>query len=449
MLFLFIFAASYLGVGLCLAVFLARFHRSDKPEEVLLLCVHGFGLGPVVISLILCLDLLLFPGLRGVWCTSSVTVIFLGMLLLGRREFARCAAAAKQVVSRLLADRGGLLLYALILLALCHVFIQAIGFPFATNDACAYGFYGKYLYAHRSLDTYPLTQPEPSSGAVLKLEHGPGLPLIYSWFYLLQRGTHSDLIARTVSAMYALYTLLYLFLALLRDRGRIAATFGALVLIGTPIWIRQGCDNSIDSLRIYLFTSCLFCLASFASRRTPLLGILTVVTCGLACYVHFGSLLLLPVAAGALLITWPTSWRWKLCVGLAGVVAGTAICWLLIGLLSKEHGSGRALAHFSLQSPEPTRSQRLAVFGSKWTEKVESGEVGALKTVFREKLQFLSRPSLFGVTYYLFLLGSVGWFFRRKRAVAERVLFVSVLLASIPILHRYYLNFRYISTLNP
>lgn len=75
-------------------------------------------------------------------------------------------------------------------------------------------------------------------------------------------------------------------------------------------------------------------------------------------------------------------------------------------------------------------------------------EIFSPKT-YSMRLQIFTNPQLFGISYFIFMLAVLYWLVIKRKNNFDNVLFMSIVLISIPILYKYYLNRRYILTVLP
>ena len=126
-----------------------------------------------------------------------------------------------------------------------------------------------------------MKQADEKTGAHLEVDHPPGFPLIYTWFYLLQGHTKSDILPRTVSPMYGLYLIFLLWIVLRARENKYCGALGILLLVLIPLFSKQSFDNTIDPVRIYLAMVSLISLSRFIESESFIGAILVSVAANL------------------------------------------------------------------------------------------------------------------------------------------------------------------------
>jgi hypothetical protein len=444
------FIITYVLSGLILVAFLKcilkRHEQIISQGEIIII---GFGLGPIIISLVLCLLFLFFPDKSSLFYILAITVLFGLMLFVGRKE----VADIKQLLNfaKLIKNQENdiILIISLVGIIMLYAFIQGINFPIISRDASTYAYYGKYLYKEKNLHNYPMKRADEETGAYLAVGAPPGFPLIYTWFYLLQGNTRSDILPRTVSPIYGLYLIILLWI-ILRTRGnKYCGAFAILFLVLIPLFAKQLFDNTIDPVRIYLATLSLICLAKFIESESFILGILVIMTAFLSIYVHRAGVLVLGMMIVLYLLLSKRSIRKRIAL----------IILIMLFIAGAQYGFeqtkfGRSIGSsfrslFSSKTIVVGRSARKAAFGTDWLNKIDKGEVGRLRMFFYERLQIFSQLHIFGLAYYIFLAGVVYWIAYIKKREIDLVLLFGAVFFAIPVIYKYYLNHRYISTINP
>ncbi len=330
-----------------------------------------------------------------------------------------------------------------------YIFIQGICFPVVGHDASVYAYYGKYLYQEKNLDNYPMKKPDEKTGAYLRVSHPPGFPLLYTWFYLLQGNTTSDILARTVSPMYALYLIILLWIILKTRKNKYCAAFGVLLMALTPLFVKQSFGNTIDPVRIYLIFLSFILLAKFLKSESFILASLTIMIAGLSLYVHTGGLLaLLTIIILYLLLSKKSVKRRIVIVILLATVLGSVQYGIKQTKFS--HTIGRFyLSLFSFKTFSYSDFSKIAQLGKRRFDKIDKGQITRLKRIFYERCQVFSTPGFFGLSYYIFLIALFYWVKYIHTERLDTVLLLGAILFAIPIIYKYWLNNRYIFTVHP
>ncbi len=448
------FIITYLFSGLIATAFfktiLKRHKEIISPGEILIL---GFGLGPIIISLILCLLFLFLPNKANLFYILIVSVIFLLMLFIGRRNILEGKEFLAWFKGIRNLEKDIILIVAIVSIVMLYIFIVGINFPIVTHDASTYGYYGKYLYQEKNLSHYPMRKPDEKTGAYLKVRHPPGFPLIYTWFYLLQGNTDSDILARTVSPMYGLYLIILLWIVLRTRKNKYCSAFGILLMALTPLFIQQSCCNTIDPTRMYLIFFSFILLAKFLNSESFILALLTIIVLGLSLYLHTAGLLVLLTMIILYLLLTKKSIKRRIILAvlmaivLGGVRYGTKHIKFSPPILRTYLSLLRT--NFSFQRFEYSHFKKIAALGKRRTEVISEEPEEWLRRIFYERGQVFSTPIFFGLSYYIFLFALFYWigYIHKKRL--DLVLLLGAILFAIPVIYRYWLNNRYIFTIHP
>lgn len=341
-------------------------------------------------------------------------------------------------------DKDIVLIVGIVLIIVFYIFIQGICFPIVGHDASVYAFYGKYLYQEKNLDNYPMKQADEETGAFLKVRHAPGLPLIYTWFYLLQSNTESDLLPRTVAPMYSLYLIILLWIALKKRKNSYCASFGVLLMVLTPLFVKQSLGNTIDPIRIYFIFLSFILLAELLKNESIILFLTIVSVVGLAAYIHTGGILLFPIIIGIYLMLSNKNIKIKILLIISAVIIAGSIQYATKNTkLQNVIG-----AIISVKKIEYSHFNKIAQLGKERTEiNKETGNL--LKKIFYERFQIFSTPEFFGLSYYIFLFALFYWARYIHKEKEDVILLLGAILFAIPILYKYWLNNRYIFSIHP
>ncbi len=343
------------------------------------------------------------------------------------------------------------MIVAIVSIVMLYIFIQGINFPIVANDASIYAFNGKHLCQERNLANYPMVINK-KTGASLPVHHPPGLPLMYTWFYLLQGDTDSDILPRTVAPMYALYLIILLWIILRTRKNKYCSAFGILLMALTPLFIQQSSGNTVDPVRIFLIFLSLICLVRFIESESFILFLLTGIITGSCIYIHSGSVLAVAVIIALYLLLYflfsgKSIKRRLFFTFLLVLVIGGGI----YGAKHTRLGHTIEPAYLSLSAlkpPEPSHFVKIAHFGKRRAE--ISREPGRrLKRIFYERCQVFSTPKFFGLSYYIFLLALFYWirYIHKKRL--DIILLLGAILYGVPVIYKYWINNRYIFTIHP
>lgn len=453
---IFIFIFSFIVLGLIFSSWLYDLFK----QKILTFwesTILGLGLTPLLISMFLYLSLLVFPSksnllyvglvcfafLIGFWVLRHKFLIYLNDLYLSLKTW-----RIKDFKSL---NKDKLFIIILVVLVGFYIFYQGLNTPISSNDGSIYNQIGRNLYSQKNLDNYPMYFADNKTGFFWTgAQHAPALPLIYSWNYLLQGGSQSDVLARVVSPLYALYLGLLIYFVVKKYHGAYAGIFSLLLLVSTPIMVWQSYTNSIDPIRFFLFFLSFMILGKLVEFNDKKLVLLLGLIVGMSMYIHLAGLLVAFVVLAVYTVFAKINFKQKL-AGLLIIVS--------IAILTGSIPYIVSFVRFSNISGPNTYSLldvKVKDFYSP-QELVQTGAAGQISVGVKSKpiivlskelifarLQIFSRPELFGLTYYMVLFGIFYWLIKIKKTPMDQVMFLGLLLMTIPIMYKYYLNRRYI-----
>ena len=203
-------------------------------------------------------------------------------------------------------DKVALLILALFIVGLLF---NSFFYPLTQNDPLEYATVARALFDTRTLDNYPLVNPQAhASGFYAPWTHPPlYVALIYAT-ELMQN--HADMpgLMRFISPWFALCTVGILF-ALGNLVNRRTGLFAGITLLTTPLYFLGAGSSVIDMLPVHGFTMMIAAIVGLqgsALRKGIWLGGIT----GLALWTHSQAILFLPLAiAGLVLVEGLRSWR--------------------------------------------------------------------------------------------------------------------------------------------
>ena len=496
----FYFLITYVGSSLIVLAALEKLLRADEdgaafsPLERIL---YALGIGPALIPLALYF-LYLFVPRSGDWSyVLSVVALFSLIAYWARDHFRTAGESLRGEFHRLKQElrpcrRETVAVLAIIAPVCVYILFQGMAFPIASHDGTVYGCLGRSLYQMGSLDNYPMVTSDPTTGLFMPLSHPPSLPLFYTWFHLLSGTVTSDLLQRTVSPVYAMYLLALLATVLSRRAKGLSAACGVLFMVFTPIFVWQSYENSVDPFRMFFIFMSFLCLANSLATKgrgpTVILGL----ACGLSMFAHVTGVLTSGVAMAVYFLLnrlrpWDRFRRWLAVAAIALCLSGThyyrnyakfgnvlgPASWSLFNFSAKNFYSNLELSyrgqdgHYGLKSmgalslairgaprEEGTSQDRAAIllqaFRGRLADLIEFvGAIQVPKSLVWGRLQIFSRPELFGITYFAFLLSGIYWSCRMEKEDRDVVLMLGALLIAAPILYKFYSNRRYIFTIQP
>lgn len=418
--------------------------------------ILGLGLGPILISLILYFLFLFFPNKAGLFYVSIVGFIFLLILIISRNKFlenlrdlSSFFIGLKEKIRS--AEKDFLIMAVLAIAIVIYIFVQGVAFPIVSHDGCVYAYYGRQLYEQKNLDNYPMTGPDEQTGAFLRVSHPPGLPLLYTWFFLVQGDTQSDILLRTVSPMYAFFLIILLWIVLKRRAGKYCGIFGVLLMLSAPVFVFQSYANSIDPMRLFFIFSSFVFLAWLLELESINVALLVAILTGLAMYMHVTGVLILTVVIFLYLLFSKENLKKRV-----GIVLTIGVIAILIGGIHygiNYQKFNNFLGPKTYSFPDII-TEKLSYSSDTLSLRGQEGAVQIFKFVFPKdlilgRLQIFSRPELFGFAYFIFLFAVFFWFRYLRKEKIDLVILFGVIFCAIPIIWKFYPNWRYIFTVYP
>ncbi len=301
------FLITYVVFGIAAAGFIRTFSgkRFDSFNRYAVL-IFAFASAPALSSLCLFVLYLFFPKSSRLFYVASVVSFF---LLIGFMGIKGIFAYVRDFISIgrnlslsafLKSGKDKILFKLLIVTAFSYIFFQACAFPITSHDGAVYEVFGRMLYKNASIANYPMREPDAHTGFYCPIKHPPGLTMLYAWFHVL-KGANDDFMPRTVSAMYALFLVLFLMCMLFERAGGYHAYFGALTLLVTPAFVWQSFENSIDPPRMFFFMATVYFLISSSKNKSITSVILATISGFLSIYFHLSGILIVTTCALAFL----------------------------------------------------------------------------------------------------------------------------------------------------
>ncbi len=220
-------------------------------------------------------------------------------------------------------------------------------------------------------------------------------------------------------------------------------------MVLTPLFASQSFNNTIDPMRIFFIFFSFILLSKFLKSVSFVLALLTELVDDLSLYLHTCGLLVLLTIIILYLLLSEKSIKGR-------VVLAVFMVIVLGGLQYRAKHSKFShpvirtyFSLFSLKTFDYSQQARIATFGRRWANKVSKGEVGQIRRVFQERFQGFSQIRTFALSYYIFIIGLFYWlkyFYKKKLDI---ILLWGAILFAIPVIYKYYLNSRYIFTVQP
>lgn len=428
-----------------------------------LLIIFSLAAGPVVASLLLYFLLLIFPGKDSLFYLIFGAVFFILPIYCFQKDIQEVWTGIKNDFIFLWKQRARLysisLLVVFILIIIVYFVYQSLAFPIMSHDGLVYLQFGHILARDRSLANYPMVASDLISGFYFGgAQHPPGFPLIFSWFDLLRGNIQSDFASRVISPVYSIYVLVLVWLVLKKRAGIIQAIFGVLIILLTPLFVVQAYDGSIDAIRIFFMFSSLILLSCLVQKLNKQIAIITGLSLGLALFTHASALLFILVAMFSFLFFQKKDillrFKWAILVIAVTLLTGG---WQYVNnqvkfqnILGPKSYSLSAVYGFTQKINWAVKNSSIEISMSA----IDSKNKNKQSTVFSEsnnikRLQFMTKPEIFGLSFYLFFIGIYWWVRHKKIEAIDKILLISLALYSIPVLYRFYANERYIFTVLP
>lgn len=298
------------------------------------------GVGPAVVSVVLYVLLLVFPGQGRAFYLAGVALPFLATAAYGRCEtsalFAAYSSAARALSRAIRPHATGFLLPTVVFLSMCSL-VLGIAYPITEHDSLSVAMEARIMSRDMTMDNYlAVDEPDAATGYFARGFRPPFLHMLYLWFALVAGGEYMELIARTVSPIYGLHCLLIVAYAVRCRWSARSALWAAFCLATAPLFFYLSYGNGIDPPRLYLSFVAMYWLSYLAARPAPglRLGAVAGLFCGLALYCHLlsAAAVLAGVAMYLLLNRQPLVWaklRLAAAVTVVAMVAGAQYHYLM------------------------------------------------------------------------------------------------------------------------
>ena len=408
--------ASYLASAIS-AYGILQFAAGPNPSlhSRVRVAVISLGMGPLFIASILTTLLFLAPGLSPSIIVASVLTILLVCALVGG---ALHTAAFHRVLSitagHLLSIRrrepvsvvGAIVLALIVLLVL----VPAIAVPLAGNDALEYAGAAKRIFLERSTAGYPFINPTSSDGFYGPWSHPLGYVGLQVWGFLIQGSATEAGVIKLITPYFAFCTAL----AVIHGVGgarRSLAPWAAALLLATPAYFFTTMQTHVDQIRIFPLIAAFLALPFVVLpasrwRGAVLLGCIL----GAGLFVHSIGVLSLFLLGFVLFVVLKTPFRKRL-----ALVAGMMLIALFLNAL-------RLAVNLSLYNSPIADIESVPVFGISVLEwgsflRETRGIASTSDRWIFGVLAGLTRPDIFGVTYWLFVAALIVFLRNRLRRV--------------------------------
>lgn len=257
----------------------------------------SFGLGPIVLSFILSLVMLVWRGQ-----TDAVYIVTIMAILtvLGGLGVGKWRALWWTIIYGVRRGRMFPPSFVHLVVALCVfvivavMFVHSLALPLTSNDALEYAQSARLIYEDRSTAGYPFIDSSVSGGYYGPWSHPLGHVGLLVWGYMVQGGAAEAGVIKYVGPIFGVATIILLWGAV-GGVARIRGALAALLLIVTPLYYVELVSVHIDPIRVYAFFAAIFAVLLSIQRPTPRVLVFTGIAIGLGLYTHSIGVLLLPI----------------------------------------------------------------------------------------------------------------------------------------------------------
>ena len=207
----------------------------------------GLGVGPLLISVLICVCFLVIPRLQDIVYIIIVFSIFTLSSVCLNKEFLR-----KPFVNFSFKKASFILtpFFIFLVLNLVMGLFAVLIFPLYSNDPLEYFKTAQILTQYKDLSVYPIVDVSVSNGFYGPWTHPPGYVALLTWANLLSDGDSHNVgftgAARLISWWFSLCTVL-LMLSWNKKIGVIAA----FLMCSVPIYFAGVSSSHIDAVRIF------------------------------------------------------------------------------------------------------------------------------------------------------------------------------------------------------
>jgi hypothetical protein len=273
--------------------------NKERIHSNLELLLYSLGVGPVFTSLLLYYLLLFSPHKSYFFYLSGVFIIYLFLLLLGRKHFSvlwtdiikKTKNTKKRFKNLNTYHQKELIIFASILI----IFLASFLFLYLTNtlqtpldgtDALRHGTFGKIFFVEKSLE-YRWIRLYPKGGFYLQVNHAPSFSLILTWEKIMDSffNADKDLYFKSISTYYTLLILCIIFFWLFR-KNKYLALLGILALLSGFSFFQTLILQHLDSYRIFFLIISWIFLGYAIEKKDSLSFLLLGIFSGFAAFSH-------------------------------------------------------------------------------------------------------------------------------------------------------------------
>lgn len=308
------------GAGLAFSCLISW---KDTARRARINLTFGLALAPFLSGLAIISALYVFPRdshATHLWVTALILLVpcVLGLSKWSSRPEARLDPRSPSL--------GFYLLCALLLLWILALLVNSVFIPLIANDALEYATVGRELFHVRTLDAYPVLNPETNLSGF----YGPWThpPLYVSLIYLLsiiQRHADAPGLMRLIAPWF-LITATFCVVSLGMLRSKSFGLLSGVLFLSTPLLFLGAGAGAIDALAVSGVTLILLILLG-ARNDTARYSISLGLVLGVSMWTHSQALLFVPLVFAMLIIRRGLS-DWLIVVKEAVVVS---LCALVVG----------------------------------------------------------------------------------------------------------------------
>lgn len=284
--------------------------NKDQEHSTVELFLVSLGLAPALVTLLLYYAFLCCPPLPSVGYFLIITVVYVSLFWLGRKEFPVIyvdfkywlirewhklkrheynGSPAPGIWTRRAKEITRWFYVSLVLLVLIYLalsFRSVLHMPVDGYDALSYAAEGKALFKIKHIEFRSMLL-DPETGIYLPSLHAPSFSLILTWEKILNSlvGLKSDLFFRSIAFYFGLLILAGQYYCL-RIKGKWLALLGTIGLLSCFSFYCALIYIHIDTYRIFFIAVVWFYLAGALKKRDRLSYLLLGITSGMAAFAH-------------------------------------------------------------------------------------------------------------------------------------------------------------------
>jgi hypothetical protein len=297
-------------------------HVHSVPE----LLLYSLGFGPIGTSLLLYYLLLIMPHRADIFYISFVFAVYLLLLVLGRRQWARAYKEIKSCLDTTLnryrkSNSGAKLeygLFAILLIAFLSVFLfvflkYTVKLPLYESDALKYAQMGKICFQEKSLEYRWVRYYRGNGSMSPDIHSAPSYALLLTWEKMTGGLVKSDqdIYYKTVSAYYSLL-ILGIVIYWLSKRNKLLALLGGFALLSGFAFFITLFQQHLDSYRTFFVIISWIFLAYAVEKTDRLSFLLFGVSSGFAAYAHTSGAIMALINAIVYMVFVKGTWKYRI-----------------------------------------------------------------------------------------------------------------------------------------